>query len=123
VLVDDQDRVRLLAAALVPRAGDDHQLYYFGRNLHDHLAAATANVMGRSPPFLERAVHYNGLPQEDAMRLQALSQKLAMAALKSANREAQKTVASGGKGHWRWNFGLYVYSEPEAASDGEASER
>jgi hypothetical protein len=123
VMIDDRDRVRLLAAALIPRAGDDHQLYYFGRNLHDHLAAAAANVMGHAPPFLERAVHYDGLRQQDALHLQGLSQKLAMTALKSANREAQKAIASGDKGNWRWNFGLYVYVEPGGEAEADQTDR
>ena len=53
VAIDAHDRVVLLEAAFVPRGDGDQQLYYFGRNLHDHLAAAVANVLGAQPRFFE----------------------------------------------------------------------
>src|SRR6195952_2495331 len=63
---DAQDRIVLAEAAYVPRRHDAEgsQLYYFGRNLHDHIAASTANILGEAPRFLERAVHYDGLSAE-----------------------------------------------------------
>jgi hypothetical protein len=48
-------------------------LYYFGRNLHDHLAAWVANVLAAKPPFVERSVHYDGPSAELAERLEALA--------------------------------------------------
>ena len=115
--VDETDRIVLAEAAYVPRAGDDQQLYYFGRNLHDHIAAAVANVEGVAPAFLERAVHYDGLSEDLAARMTARSREIAMEALLSANREAHLACATDEPGAWRWNFGIYVYSEavsPEA---------
>ena len=84
VVIDDQDRAVLVEAAYVPRSGDDQQLYYLGRNLHDHIAAAVANVEAPSPPFLERAVHYDGLTKELAEQLQRRSREVAMQALQTA---------------------------------------
>ena len=46
VTVDAADHVVLDTAAFVPRPGSAEQLFYFGRNLHDHLSAAAANVTG-----------------------------------------------------------------------------
>ena len=118
---DGQDRIVLAEAAYVPRAGGDGeaQLYYFGRNLHDHVAAAVANVLGETagdrPRFLERAVHYDGLSAELAARLEGRARELAMEALTQANREAHAACAADPGGTHRWNFGLYVYAE-EAAS-------
>ncbi|MGD9542923.1 MAG: DUF6502 family protein [Methylocystis sp.] len=117
--VDEQGRVVLSEAAIAPNRGDERQLYYFGRNLHDHIAAAAANVSSNASPFLERAVHYEGLSEDAARRLETLSRELAMAALVAANREAQTLHARDGGGEWRWNFGVYVYreKEPQATKD------
>jgi len=122
VVLDDDDRAVLAEEAYVPRGGDDQQLYYLGRNLHDHIAAAVANVEARSPQFLERAVHYDGLTKELAQQLQQRSRDVAMEALHSLNREAHAASDEAPPGQWRWNFGVYVYSEEVVPpSDAEAS--
>ena len=109
--LDGEDRVVLAERAYVPKAGDDQQLYYFGRNLHDHIAAAVANVEGRAPPYLERAVHYDGLSRELAERLAGRSREVALDALTTVNREAHRACATDEPGPWRWNFGIYVFAE------------
>ena len=117
VALDGPDRVVLKEAAVVPPGGSDQQLYYFGRNLHDHCAAAVANVLGAEPRFMERAVHYDGLSEAVAARLETQSKRLAMNALKAANKEANAACESDGGGGWRWNFGVYVYREEAPTTD------
>ncbi|MCW6508547.1 DUF6502 family protein [Lichenifustis flavocetrariae] len=112
VAIDERDRVRLLDTAFVPRGGDPQQMHYFGRNLHDHIAAAVANIEGRSPRFLERAVHYDGLSEAAARQLEHTSRQLALESLQTANRAAHTLCDSDGGGSWRWNFGVYVFAEP-----------
>ena len=114
VALDGDNGVTLLETALVPRSGDEQALYYFGRNLHDHIAAATANVTSAQAPFLERAVHYDGLSEDLARKLEGQSRALAGAALQSANREAFAACQADAGGDWRWSFGVYVYAEPVA---------
>ena len=125
VAIDSDDRVVLTEAAFVPAGGSDQQLYYFGRNLHDHVAAAVANVLGESPRFMERAVHYDGLSRTVAEHLEARSRDIAMDALKLANKEANAACAADGPDlgidpdkSWRWNFGVYVYREDASAQPG-----
>lgn len=119
VSIDEDGRVALGEAAIAPNRNDERQLYYFGRNLHDHIAAASANIahepthLDETAPFMERAVHYEGLSEASARRLEALSRELAMQGLIAANREAQTLQKSGEDGHWRWTFGVYVYREEE----------
>jgi hypothetical protein len=113
VTIDKQDRIVLAEPGFMPRSGSDQQLYYFGRNLHDHVAAAVANVLGETPRFLERAVHYDGLSAALARRLEKRSRKLAMDALQAANREAHLAVLKDKGGPWRWNFGTYIFAEEE----------
>ncbi|NEU14567.1 hypothetical protein G3T14_20955 [Methylobacterium sp. BTF04] len=110
-ILDGQDRVVLAEAAYVPKGGGEPQLYYFGRNLHDHIAASVANVMGEVPRFLERAVHYDGLSRELAERLEARAREIAMEALQQANREAHAACETDPGGPYRWNFGVYIYAE------------
>lgn len=113
VTIDAEGRIVLAEAAIAPNKGDERQLYYFGRNLHDHIAAAVANITASAAPFMERAVHYEGLSEDAARRLEALSRELAMTALLAANREAQNAQKEAEEGEWRWNFGVYVYREKE----------
>jgi hypothetical protein len=118
VHIDEEDRAVLAEVAYVPRAGDDQQFYYLGRNLHDHIAAAVANVQGHEPRFLERAVHYDGLTKDIAEQLQQRSRDVALDALHTLNREAHAASEGISSGPWRWNFGVYVYAEkvpPEQA--------
>lgn len=124
VTVDLEDRIVLAERGLIPRGGSDEQLYYFGRNLHDHIAAAVANVTGEKPPFFERAVHYDGLSSALAKRLESRSRELAMDALQAANREAQSAISTDEGGTSRWNFGAYIYKEEdldETSSPGDSS--
>lgn len=112
VALDGEGRIVLLAAALTPATGDD-QLYYFGRNLADHIAAATANISGEGPPFLERAVHYDRLSPTSAAALVAFSHEQANKMLLAANRKALTLCDADGGGDRRWILGVYVYSADE----------
>lgn len=120
VEIDAAERLHLTEMAFIPRGDDAARLHYFGRNLHDHAAAAVANVLGAQPRFLERAVHYDGLSPELARTLAASSRALAIEALTTANREAHAACRSDAGGKSRWNFGIYIYVEdepPAAASE------
>ncbi|VUD70682.1 DUF6502 family protein [uncultured Methylobacterium sp.] len=114
--LDAEDRIVLAEGAYVPKGGGEPQLYYFGRNLHDHIAASVANIVGEAPRFLERAVHYDGLSEDLAKRLEARAREIAMEALHQANREAHAACQGDPGGEHRWNFGIYVYAEAAPAS-------
>lgn len=111
VTLDDQERIVLAEAAFVPSGGGSQQLYYFGRNLHDHIAAAVTNILEEKPRFLERAVHYDGLSPALARRLETRAREIAMEALQQANREAHAACQTDPGGEARWNFGIYIYAE------------
>ena len=116
VEIDARDRVVLLETALIPKVGDEQQLYYFGRNLHDHAAAAVDNISGAEQPrFLERALHYDGLSADAAEALVLHARELAVAALQNANREALALSDNDRGGRCRVNFGVFVYCEETPA--------
>ncbi len=127
VFVDAQDRVQLNADAFIPRPGGEEQLFYFARNLHDHVAAAVANIAATEQTlFLDRSVHYDRLTTEQAQELRDYARAAAMRALLDVNRRALEltadTSAEGGEpAMQRVNFGVYVFDEQEpTASRGDA---
>ncbi|HYD98866.1 MAG TPA: DUF6502 family protein [Alphaproteobacteria bacterium] len=116
--LDGADRVHLSASAFVPNSSFDDLAYYFGRNLRDHIAASTHNLLGGAPPLLERAVYYDRLRPESVEALAALSRDWAMRALTAVNAEALR-LADADEGApeatHRIAFGTYVYRADEAA--------
>lgn len=113
--IDDADRVVLNVDAFVPAQGFEEKVFYFGQNVHDHLAAASANVMGRTPPFLERSLHYDGLRPDSVEELARLAEATGMRALKDTNRRASQLARrdeGDDQATHRINFGIYVYAEP-----------
>mgnify|MGYP005806001639 CR=1 FL=1 len=122
VRIDGEDRVVLIERALLPGKDDEQLLYYFGRNLHDHMAAAVANVSGEGPRFFERAVHYDQLSANAVRKLEALSRDLATHALLAANREALAICDSDPGGPHRWNFGLYIFTDENESPASPPSE-
>lgn len=122
VSLDADDRVRLDVAAFIPPPGLEAQLYYFARNLHDHIAAAAANVTangtaGDAAPFLERAVHYDQLPESVAAAFEAAARAEGQAMLQRLNRVALDLLAQAGETPGptrRVNLGVYVFTEADA---------
>ena len=53
--------VRLKKSAFIPEEGYEEKIYYFGRNLRDHIAAGVHNLEGGTPPLVDRAVYYDCL--------------------------------------------------------------
>ncbi len=130
VRLDPQDRVVLNVEAFVPRPGRDEQMFYFGRNLADHMAAATANVsaVGKAP-FLDRSVHYDALPIAAAEQLEAMGREAAVRMLLEINRRAMAIAEAHDPPTGptrRVNLGVYLYSEDEppapAAEAGKAGD-
>ena len=117
------DRVTLNTDAFIPRPGGEEQLFYFARNLHDHVAAAVANIGAPGgPPFLDRTVHYDRLTPAQAKALEGYAREAAMRVLLDVNRRAleltdqepDEAVAQPR----RVNFGVYVFDENEPPAVG-----
>ena len=115
--IDAQDRVVLNSAAFVPSRGFDEKAFYFGHNLHDHIAAAAHNVQGLQPAFLERSVHYEGLQPDSVTRIKERAEAAGMDAIQSVYRESKERESRDRKAEGpkqRLTFGIYFYSEPAA---------
>jgi hypothetical protein len=121
VTLDQDDHVHLNTQAFIPQPGRSEQLFYFARNLHDHVAAATANISaGETAPFFDRSVHYDRLPWEASVRLEAAGREAAQTLLLDVNRlalkltEDEKTGPAPPTGTTRRvNLGVYIYVEDE----------
>lgn len=120
VEVDEQDHVRLRADAFVPRQGFDEIAYYYGRNLRDHIAASTHNLIGEGDPFLERAVYYDRLTPESVAALAKLARELGVETLLKMNREALKRAEADEKdprATQRMSLGIYYFSGDDPAAE------
>ena len=103
----------------MPHGDLDKLAYYYGRNLADHLAASGHNLAGGLPPFLERALAYDGLSPGSIAVLRGEADRMGMAMLVELNRMAAD-LADGDAGRddarHRFTAGLYLYDEGEALS-------
>jgi Family of unknown function (DUF6502) len=121
--VDDAEQIHLVVEAFVPAKGNDELAYYFGRNIHDHLAACAHNVLGEGEAFFERGVHYNHLTRESVDEIDTLAKEEGMRVLKKVNARALELQQqdSGREGATlRMNLGVYFFAEDAAQSDVEA---
>ena len=121
VSLDDDDKVTLNTEAFIPSASVEERLYYLGRAVGDHLEAASRNVTGSQPPFLDRIVHYDAIPESAVAALRGAAEKTGMQALKNINRKAMEaSKAENGGQAQRITFGIYFFTEPASPEEDDA---
>jgi len=121
--LDEQDYVHLAADAFVSPQGIEEKTFYFGQNIHDHLAATVHNLTGATPPFLERCVYYNDLTAESVKDYERVARSAGMRALHTVNRyaiELQKRDTGKSDAVYRTNFGIYNFTEMDRGGDTHA---
>jgi hypothetical protein len=114
--LDDEDRVVLVTHAFIPTGGLEEKLFYFGKNIHDHLAASSHNLLDGHPPMLDRCVYYDRLSPDSVQKLETEARLLATQALMELNAKAmslQETDANRKDATYRINFGAYFYRGDE----------
>lgn len=110
---DELDRVILNTGAFTPDKGLDEKLFFFGKNVQDHINAGAHNLLDKKPAFFDRSVYYDQLSAESVESLHALANEIGMNALIQMNREAlrlQQQDASGPQAIYRMNFGIFNYN-------------
>lgn len=123
VTLDEEDIVHLSIEAFAQPQDIEEKHFYFGQNIHDHLAATAHNLTGGQPPFLERCVYYDKLSEESCRDLAEHSRTLGMIVIRAVNRRAaelQKRDRGLSDTEFRANFGVYYFSESEAPNDEKA---
>lgn len=124
ITLDEEDRVHLEADAFVSPQGLEEKSFYFGQNIHDHLAAIVHNLADGTPPFLERCVYYDKLTPESVSEFARYARSAGMRALHSVNKHAaelQQRDRGRPDAVNRANFGIYNFSEAEDANDDSAN--
>lgn len=113
VRMGDDGRIHLAVEVYGPTGNADDKLYYFGRNLRDHIEAAVSNISdGDQSPFFERAVHYDGLDENASHLLMERSNNAAMTILRQVNAEARNLADKDSPDdEWRFTLGVYVFRE------------
>jgi len=107
------ERLELLGAADIPSGDLDRLAYYFGRNLGDHIAAAGHNLIGERPPYMERALAFDGLSEAAIAQLTEEAGRLGMAMLIQLNAMAVRLAEADPPdpaAAQRFMTGLYVFS-------------
>jgi hypothetical protein len=120
VTLEGDDKVHLRADAFNQPQDVEEKIYYFSQNIHDHLAATAHNLTGGEPPFLEQCVFYDKLSPDSARELADYSRYVGMGALRAFNKRAaelQKRDQGQKDAVHRSNFGVYNFSEAEAADE------
>lgn len=118
--LDEQDRVVLNTGAFTPDKGQDEKLFFFGKNVQDHINAGAHNLLDRKPAFFDRSVYYDQLSAGSVEALRVLADEIGMNALIQMNKEAlrlQQQDASGQDKNYRMNFGIFNYNNRHEYSD------
>jgi hypothetical protein len=123
VTLDEEDKVHLCIDTFAHPQDVEERLFYFGQNIHDHLAATAHNLTSGQPPFLERCVFYDKLSAESCQDLAEHSRTLGMIVIRAINRRAaelQKRDQGQDGAVYRSNFGVYHFSEAETSNETKA---
>lgn len=129
VQLDSNGLAHLNVQALLQSPAQEEKMDFFGRNIHDHLAAVVSNLEGRTEPFMDRCVYYHGLTPQQVRELKQLAEKLSMTALLEVNRTARamleqnraSTADTAAAGAERMHFGAYFYHDADPhATDPDA---
>lgn len=118
--LDEYDNVHLAEGAFVSPQGIEEKVFFFGQNIHDHLAATVHNMASDKPPFLERCVYYDKLSPDSIREFAILAENVGMKALHKMNRcaiELQKKDEGRKDAIYRTNLGIYNFSEIGSVDD------
>jgi hypothetical protein len=124
VTLDAEDMVHLSIDAFSHPLDVEEKHFYFGQNIHDHLAATAHNLTSDHAPFLERCVFYDKLSADSCKDLAEHSRTFGMIVIRAINRRAaelQKNDQGRPDAVYRSNFGVYHFSEPETSDDNKTS--
>lgn len=115
---ESETGIALQGDGLAPRQGFEELGALFSANLHDHLAAAAANLQGDAN-FLEQAVFVDEITAESALALQRASAQAWRDALRTVmpvareRFDADATRAPAAQRTHRARFGVYFFSDTE----------
>ena len=110
------DQVELLAQAYQPKQGQVELIDIFGAHLHDHIAAASHNLVQEEDRYFDRSAFQDNLTAKSIEALKAFSEEHAMDLIKLIYAEAARLAAeekSDPGNTFRFRVGAYVFAEDE----------
>ena len=123
---DAGDQVRLLRDAFVPRTDFTRMVGMLSDNVGDHLAGATANVLGEGNAHFEQAVFADELSEAAVQALRPMIstqwRQLQQALVPALERLIAQDQAAGRAQNQRVRVGLYSYTDAMPASLDEVCE-
>lgn len=116
-VAEEPEGVRLLAEEFTPKQGMEELAWLCADNLHDALAAGSANLLGEDK-FLEQAIFVDQLTPSSVAQLHQVSRQAWRQAFKLVMAEAHARFdhdaehAPPQEKNQRARFGVYFYAEP-----------
>lgn len=113
-MLDDGD-IELNTDAFIPKEDLEQKLFFFGMNIHDHLASAVNNLQDGNKSMVERCTYHDGLTIDQVEEIHQLIKVKGMDYLKEVNLAAINQNVSNANheaAQFRINSGIYFYYEP-----------
>jgi len=108
------------APSFTPSRQRDELTALFAANAADHMAAAVHNLTTDAPRYLEQSVFADGLGADSVEWLHEMAREAWQRAFEDMVKAARQRVARDGalpeNEQQRMRFGIYFYSEPQAAA-------
>jgi len=121
MVIEEEETVRLKTDAFVPNPDFAQMLGYLRANLHDHAAAATHNIQGKGPAFLEQSIFSDAIPKLSVEEIATLVRQEwkqlvkktvpAVAHQENNLQEQQDPAQSTLSESARIRFGMYFFAE------------
>jgi len=105
VAIDDNDQIHLLFRAYIPKTAINEKLQYLGSDVSALIQTMDRNIHDADkPPFFQRKVYYDNLPEESIAALQQLIAKNSQAllekidqAMAAQDRDVHPEIAGSGR--------------------------
>jgi hypothetical protein len=113
----DDDRIRLLSRAYIPRTSDLDKLDILGTDVADLITTVDHNLQrGAEDPRFQRKVMYDNVPEESIPMFRALSEAQAQALLEKmdewlSQHDRDVNTSVKGAGRMRAGIGIYYFEE------------
>ena len=113
-----------VATSFVPSRRRDELTALFAANAGDHIAAAIHNLTTEAPRYLEQSVFADGLGTDSVAQLHELARAAWQRAfedmVEAARQRVERDDGLAASQQQRMRFGIYFYSEPQAAAATQA---
>ena len=119
-------QLQLNAQAFVPGADFAARADFFASGLIRHIDAASSNLQGQDPVWLERGVYANNLTSVQIANLHAYASQQAQILLRDLNnkaRQMQKLNKNLSKPVHRFHFGVFFHAQEQTAVGGNEAEQ